>query len=229
MSSSLRYLSFFLILMNLKAQTVPYLARTQNCSPNRPMRQFSLTPLPARSSVTLRMAFFVAAALSVGVSLVGCFRDPNTRKQRFVAEGDRYATQQKYSEALITYGRALQIDPKSADVHYKIAKCHLKLANWSLAYRELQRTVDLDPQNWSAQLDLGALYLVGGKPADAKNEALTILKSSPDDLGAQLLLANADAQLNNMQDALREAANAVRMAPNNPDPYVPGWYSAESF
>jgi tetratricopeptide (TPR) repeat protein len=105
-------------------------------------------------------------------------------------------------------------------VHYKIAKCHLKMSNWASAFRELQRTVELDPQNSDAQLDTGQLYLAGGKGADAKNSALTILKRSPGNLGAQMLLASSDAQLDNLQDALREAAYAVKMSPDNADAYV---------
>ena len=167
-----------------------------------------------------RTTLLVGLILQVSLILTGCLRDPTARKQKFIAEGDRYAAQEKYPEALLTYGRALQIDSKSADVHYKIARCHLKLANWASAYRELQRTLELDPQNWRAQLDLGQLYLAGGKAADAKDLALTILKSNPNDLGAQLLLANSDAQLDNIQDALREAMYAVKMSPDNADVYV---------
>src|SRR5690242_9286191 len=150
---------------------------------------------PIRFDFSLRYrpnlaAFLVSALFLIGIFAGGCLRDPNARKQRFMAQGDRYAAQEKYAEAMITYGRALQLDPKSADVHYKIAKCHLKMFNWASAYRELQRTIELDPQNWSAHLDLGQLYLVGGKAADAKNEALTILRNSPKDVGSQILLAN---------------------------------------
>src|SRR5262249_51026110 len=147
------------------------------------MKQSSITFAPARFACARGTIFLLGIAVPVCLILTGCFRDPNARKQRFVADGDRYTTQQKYAEALITYGRALQIDSKSPEVHYKVAKCHLKLSNWALAFRELQRTIELDPQNWSAQLDLGALYLFGGKAADAKDQALTILKSNTNDLG----------------------------------------------
>lgn len=160
------------------------------------------------------------ALLQLCVVASGCFRDANARKAKFIADGDHYAQQEKFPEALLTYARALQIDPKSAEVHYKIAKCQLKLANWASAYRELQRTLELDPQNWHAQLDLGQLYLAGGKAADAKDLALTIIKSNANEVDSELLLANSDAQLGNLQDALREAADATRMSPNNPDTYI---------
>ena len=165
-------------------------------------------------------ALLFAIILQACLVLTGCSRDPVARKQKFVAEGDRYAAQEKFPEALLTYGRALQIDPQSANVHYKIAKCHLKLSNWAAAYQELQRTIVVEPQNWNAQLDLGQLYLAGAKAAEAKDQALLILTGNPGDPGAQMLLSNADAQLGNMKDALREAANVVIAAPNNADAYV---------
>lgn len=182
--------------------------------------------ITSKQSLTIRVlpvpraARLAATILQICLLMSGCFRDANARKQKFVADADRYVKQEKFPEALLTYGRALQIDPKSAQVHYKIAQCHLKMSNWASAYHELQRTLELDPQNWDAQLNLGQLFLAGGKPADAKNLALTILKSKPDDLGAQLLLANSDAQLDNMQDALREAASAVKLSPENAETYV---------
>ena len=177
-----------------------------------------------RSSIRVftlsRAALLAVATLQICLLTSGCFRNANARKEKFISDGDRYLKQEKLPEALLTYGRALQIDPKSAQIHYKIAQCHLKMANWASAYQELQRTLELDPENSDAQLNLGQLFLAGGKAADAKNQALTILKSKPDDLGAQLLLANSDAQLDNMQDALREAAYAVKLSPDNADTYA---------
>jgi tetratricopeptide (TPR) repeat protein len=190
------------------------------------LSKLSIMEKSAKQFSSVRVSHFQRSALLFVVTLqlcfllAGCFRDPAARKQRFVADGDRYAAQEKFPEALLTYGRALQIDPQAADVHYKIAKCHLKLSHWAAAYQELQRTLVLEPQNWNAMLDLGQLYLAGGKPADAKDQALLILKANPADLGAQMLLANADALLGNLEDALREAANVVSAAPNNADAHV---------
>ncbi len=184
------------------------------------MKYFGKQPSSVPPSYARRTALLLAVTLQLCFVSAGCFLKPAERKQKFVAEGDRYAAQEKFPEALLTYGRALQVDPKSAEVHYKIAKCHLKLSHWAAAYQELQRTIVLEPQNWNALLDLGQLYLAGGKAVDAKDQALLILKSNPGDLGAQMLLANADAQLGNLEDALREAANVVSVAPNNADAYV---------
>src|ERR1700682_166666 len=85
----------------------------------------------------------------------GCSRDPNVLKRKFLEKGNRNFEQGKYPEALIYYGRALQIDPRFSEAHYKMAQCHLKQGSWAAAYQELQRTIDLQPENWLAQLDFG--------------------------------------------------------------------------
>jgi hypothetical protein len=58
----------------------------------------------------------------------------------------------------------VQLDPKDADSHYRMALTHLKLGgatNLQGAFAELSRTVELDKTNRDAQLKLGELYLLG--------------------------------------------------------------------
>ena len=47
---------------------------------------------------------------------------------------------------------------------------------------ELQRTIELQPDNWHAQIDLGQIVLAGGKSQDAKDRARAVLHT--DDYGA---------------------------------------------
>src|SRR5258707_13649773 len=88
---------------------------------------------------------------------VSCNRDP----KKFLAKGNQSFDQGKYPEALIYYGRALQLDPRFAEAHFKLAETHLKMKSWAAAFNELQRTVELQPENWKAQLELGRLQLAG--------------------------------------------------------------------
>src|SRR6202171_3038745 len=153
--------------------------------------------------------FFLLAAL-----VAGCSANPNLRKLKYLQQGDLYFEKGRYPEANISYSRALQIDPRFVEAHYKRAQCLLKQSSWAAAFQELARTVDLQPQNWPAQLDLGQLLLVGGKPQEAKDRALLILQSNPKHADAQLLLSDADAALGNLEDALEEARKATEMAPD---------------
>src|SRR5205814_6355312 len=87
---------------------------------------------------------FALVSLSL---LAGCTRDPNVRKQKYVESGRKYYAEAKYREAAIQFQNALQIDNRYADAHYELAKAYIKLESWTNAYRELSRTVDLQPEN----------------------------------------------------------------------------------
>src|SRR5208282_3420675 len=126
----------------------------------------------------------------------------NQRKLSFLAQGDRAFKQNKYAEAVIDYGRAVQIDPQFVEAHHKLAQCYLKEQVWTGAYQELMRTVALEPENWAAQLDLGNLLLKGEKVHEAKDRALLILQNNPNNPDAQVLLSSADALLGNRKEAL---------------------------
>jgi tetratricopeptide (TPR) repeat protein len=164
--------------------------------------------------LSLALSIFLAA------TAWGCLSNPTARKQKFYDQGLRDFNQQKYPEAIIWFSRALQIDPRFADAHYKLAQSHQRQGNWAAAIQELQRTIDLQPENWPAQIDLGQIMLAGGRSQDAKDRAMLVLHSDPADIDAQVLLSNADALLGNLKDALREANEAVAGAPNQARAYI---------
>lgn len=168
-------------------------------------------PTRCKSNLVLIVSF----SLLVGVFVAGCSRDPNVRKQKFLEQGNRDFDRGDYPEALILYGRALQIDPRFAEAHFKIAQCHIKQGSWAQAFQELHRTVDLQPDNWLAQLELGRLLLAGGKPQDAKDRALLILGNNPKHVEAQILLSDADLALGHTKEALKEAGEATETTPEN--------------
>src|SRR5215475_14461581 len=126
---------------------------------------------------------------AVAFVLCGCNRDP----KKFLAKGNQAFDQGKYPDAVLYYGRAVQLDPRFAEAHYKLAQTHLKMKSWSAAYVELRRTVELQHENWSAQLDLGRLELAGGHKTEASDRAQLVLKSNPTNVEALLLLADSHA------------------------------------
>src|SRR5204863_7590718 len=175
-----------------------------------PVYSSKSTPIRRKTSLVLSYGLFLLLAALVA----GCSRDPNVRKLKFLQQGDVYFEKGKYPEANISYSRALQIDPRFVEAHYKRAQGLLKQKSWAAAFQELSRTVDLQPENWPAQLDLGQLFLAGGKPQEAKDRALLILQGNPKHADAQLLLSDADAALGNLADALEAARNATTMSPD---------------
>src|SRR5579883_2207888 len=134
----------------------------QNCSFRSimsPLAQFRAYVLNPRMRTLIALSVL---CLSIVIS-AGCNRNP----QKFLAKGDQSFGQGKYSEALIYYGRALQLDPRLAEGHYKLAMTQIKLKSLAAAYNELQRTVELQPENWKAQLTLGQLQLAAGQRTES--------------------------------------------------------------
>ena len=161
-----------------------------------------------------RLTLLFALFLPASSLMWSCHRDPATRIQKAMERGDREFNEGKYPEAIIYYGQALQEDSNYAQAHYKLGQCQMKLGSFASAFREFARTVELDPQNWTAQLELAKLSLRGGKAQDAKDRALVILQSNPKNADAQIVFSSADAALGNLKDALREAQEATLMAPD---------------
>ena len=168
----------------------------------------------------LRRNRVVIGVLLFSLCQAGCSRDPNVRKQKFLAQGDRAFEKGEFSAAAICYERAIQIDPRFAEAHFKLGKTRVKMSSWIAAYQEFSRTVELQPENWQAQLSLGQLELAGGRRQEAKDRALLILRGHLRDTDAQVLLANADVALGNLKDAAQEAADAVSWAPDHPSVYI---------
>src|SRR5579864_252446 len=98
-------------------------------------------PTMSRSA---RIRIFVICC-SLAVAFSGCARDPNVRKQKYLESGDRYFKENKFREAAIQYANAVQVDPRFAAAHYQLAETYLKLRDYTRAFQELSRTVELAP------------------------------------------------------------------------------------
>src|SRR5215470_18778764 len=103
-----------------------------------------------RRSVMSKFLKLCLCLLIVGflaLAFTGCTSDPNVRKQKYLESGQRYFDKGKYREAAIQFQNAIQVDPRFAEAHYKLAQTQMKLQNWNAAYPELQRTLELQPEN----------------------------------------------------------------------------------
>jgi len=166
----------------------------------------------------------LSAAIACAILLVafagGCSRDPNVRKQKFLKQGNSDFDKGRFAEAAISYGRAIQIDPRFAEAHFKLAQTYLRQGSLAAGFQELNRTVALEPENWAAQLDLAQMYLAGNRAQDAKDKALLILKSNPANAQAQIVLSQAESKLGDEKGAMQQAKDAVATDSGKSAPYV---------
>ena len=129
-------------------------------------------------SAPLRVSAILALSLALGLT-TGCHRDPNKEKQRYLESGKRYADQGKYKEATIQFANALKVDRNFAAAHYELSKVLFKQGSMMTAYGELMRTIDLQPNNVQARIDLGNLLIAGKQTARAAEQANAVWRSTP--------------------------------------------------
>jgi tetratricopeptide (TPR) repeat protein len=158
----------------------------------------------------------------------GCTRDPNVRKQKFLESGNRYRDQGKFREAAIQYSNAIQVDPRFAEAHYQLGETYLKLGDGGRAYQELNRTVDLNADNYHAHLDLANLLIAGARNADgtpsqnfqeylkqARTHLDILREKQPNDRDTHAAWANYYAAQDKLDLAMQEMQKAIEVDPNN--------------
>jgi len=144
----------------------------------------------------------------------GCHRDPNVRKHKYLESGQKYSAQGKDREAVIQFSNALRIDRNFADAHYALAKTYLHMGALNGAFTELKRTVDLQPSNTKARIDLGDLLLAGNKIDDAQAQATAVMATEPNNADVHALLSRIAARRGQQDIALAEIHHALELAPN---------------
>src|SRR5579862_3633665 len=168
----------------------------------------------SQTDMSKRACCILAGFFGLATLGTGCM-SKSAKRQELYNQGVRAFDQQKYSEAVLLFGRALQVDPSFADAHYKLAQSQERQGNWLPAMQELQRTLDLQPGNQQARIDLGRIYLAGRKGQEAKDHASTVLQSDPKNVDALILASDADALLGDLKKALQEAQAATAAAPSD--------------
>jgi putative PEP-CTERM system TPR-repeat lipoprotein len=166
-------------------------------------------------SVARRVALCGCVLLvSVGPA---CRHDSASR--RFQA-GEQYARQHKPKEAIIEYRAALQLDPKFGQARLRLAENYDAGGDTREAFHEYLRAADLLPDNVDLQLKAGSLLLYAGRFEDARTKARDILAKHPKNVPAHILLGNATAGLKDVDGALAELEDAVRLNPNQSRSYT---------
>ena len=163
-----------------------------------------------------RISLIYLALITVSIAsalLLGCHADPNVAKQKYLESGKRYSADGKYQEAGIQFANALKLDKNFAEAHYQLAQVDLHLKQYQQAYIELQRAVDLQPSNFDARLGLANLLLLGGKTADAQQQANALMATQPNNADLHALLSAIALRSSNKDLALAEMQRAADLDP----------------
>ncbi len=162
----------------------------------------------------LFFVFITAASL-----LTGCSRDPNTRKQKYFESGQRFFEKGKYREAAIQYSNAVQVDPRFAEAHYNLALTYLRLNEANRAYQELQRTVEIEPANYPARVDMANMLIAAKLYKDAQEQLDVLTEKQPDSPDVHMALANFKDRQGDLPGAMQEMQKAIALDPNRSEAF----------
>ena len=154
------------------------------------------------------------------VLAIGCSQNPDAAKQRYFESGNQYLTQKKYAEAAIQYANALQKDPKFGEARLRMADAYKALGNTRIAVPEYIRAADQLPDSDEAQLKAGNLLVNGGFFKEAKERARTVLRRSPNNVAALVLLGNSLAGLKDLDEGIGVMARAIQVDPEGAGVYA---------
>jgi tetratricopeptide (TPR) repeat protein len=160
---------------------------------------------------------FLSAVLAGSLA---CERNPDINKQKFLESGNRFFEKGDFPAAIIQFSNALQIDPNFAAAHFKLGESYLKMQRLPDAYRELQRTVELDHSNSKASLDLGLMLIAGRSYDQVQPVAARMLENNPKSIEAHLLLSELYRVQAKFDLAIQEIREAIGLDPTQPQLYV---------
>lgn len=153
------------------------------------------------------------------ILMIGCTRDPNVKKKRYLDSGKRYAEQHKYREAAIQFQNAIQVDTRYADARYELAQAYMHMGSWQAGYAELSRVIEIQPNNLRAHLDLGGLLLAAHQLKQAAEQVDLVLNKDPNNAEAHMLQGGIHAADGDYLDALQEAQLGIRLDPKRAASY----------
>src|SRR5215471_12336162 len=177
-------------------------------------------------AITIRLLLSCCLLIAFCTS---CSRDPNVRKQKYFDSGEKYFAQGKYREAIIQYSNAVVIDPRFAQAHFQLSQTYLKLGDTSRAFQELNRTVELAPDNYRAHTDMANLLVTVRNPdgsvlPDALRQAkphLDLLREKvPNNPETHEAWANYYAAQNDLTSAIQEAQLTINLDPGRSESYL---------
>jgi tetratricopeptide (TPR) repeat protein len=168
-----------------------------------------------RTRATILLSSLLILSLAVG-----CSRDPEKAKRRYLESGQRFVQQQKYAEAQIQFKNALKIDPRYVDAFYELGKAQLAMRQGQDALKSYTQALSLAPKRDDIRLDLAKLYIGGTLPKEAEQEINTVLEHNPNNPLAHQILGTALVGQEKYREGLESFNKCTSLDPKNSACYV---------
>lgn len=138
-----------------------------------------------------------------------CARVPAEDTRSRVTQADTHLQRKQFQEAILEYRNALKTDPSMGIARLHLARAYVGANDYKNAYVEYLRAGDLLPDDLDVQAEVGNMLLLGRHFEDAKTRARSILQKNPTHLAGLILLGNALAGLQDLENAVSVAERAA--------------------
>lgn len=152
----------------------------------------------------------VAGFLSLGI---GCSSDEQ-KLARHLSSAEQYAAEGKRKEALIELRNALQLDPKNADVNYRISRLLEEDGKLAEAVFFLRETTRLDPSRTDAAMAEAKLIMFDD-PERAEELIGQVIERDPANALAYVRRSEIALAQNDAEGALAAALTATELQPKD--------------
>ena len=105
------------------------------------------------------------------IALSACRVGPNQTKEQLYQNGQQYATEGKYTEAIIQFRNAVSRDPKYGEAHFALAEAYLKMFG-TVSFNSLTAIVNPYVLFDSIILKNGSLLTVSRLPRSVGREGI---------------------------------------------------------
>ena len=123
----------------------------------------------------------------------------------------------EFTEAVKSFNRAIEMDPKNAEAHFLRAMTYQGLALFKLAVADLEKAIVLKTDYAEAFQQLGYIYLVGQAPALAIEAFDKAILLTPEVAELYVNRGSAQCMLGNREQATRDYQKAQEMGINYAD------------
>ncbi len=142
------------------------------------------------------------ALLLVGVALLlatGCSRD--AKRAKYLKQAEAHFQAGDYDRAEIEYLNLLRIEQTNGVALRNLGLMAFEQGRIARAYVVLSQARKVSPEDLETRLKLAQVLLSGGKPKEARDEAVQLLARQPTNESALLLLVDSSLNTNDLKDA----------------------------
>ena len=127
--------------------------------------------------------------------------------------GNAYKNLGNYSQAIVDYDKAIELDPAIAEAYYCRGNAYVALGNEKQAIEDYDRAIEINPTIAEAYINRAYIYVTHGNEKQAIEDANRAIEINPTIAEAYIIRGNAYKGIGNDNQAIVEFDRAIEINP----------------